>query len=116
MIGNVGNAALSYNDDSPKAPFNPVGNDVDELDNNGDVGENIEDMDIASIGYDLNGRLLPGVVGDEGSGLSLFVSGFDVGESLSEVGMGPETGFMAEVGAEVSLSLPSDTRRRLGDV
>lgn len=114
-MGKVGNAEVSYNDDNPKAPFIFVGKDVDELGSNGDVGENIDDNDIASMGYDLNGRLLPGVLGDEGSGLSLFVSGFEIGESLSEVGIGPKTGFMAEVGAEVSLSLPSETKGRLGE-
>ena len=113
-MGNVGKAELSYNDDKPKAPFIPVGND-DGLDNNGDVGENIDDIDIASMGYDLNGRLLPGVLGDAGSGLSLFVSGFETGESLRDVGIGPDTGFMAELGTETSLSLPSDTNGRGGE-
>ena len=55
------------------------------------------------------------MVGDRGSGLSPVVSGFEIGESLSEVGIGPKTGFMADVGADVSLSLPSETRGRLGE-
>ena len=115
-MGNVGNAALSYNDDNPKAPFKFVGNVVDELGTSGEDGVNIDDNDMASMGYDLNGRLPPGVVGDRGSCLSPLVSGFEIGESLNEVGIGPKTGLMADVGgAEVSLSLPSETSGRLGE-
>ena len=113
-MGNVGKAELSYNDDRPKAPFRLGGKDVG-LVNNGEVGENIDDTDMASIGYDLNGRLLPGVPGDGGSVLSLLMSGFDNGESLRDVGIGPVTGFMDELGAETSLSLPSDTSGLCGD-
>ena len=110
-MGNVGKAELSYNDDRPKAPFRLGGKDVG-LVNNGEVGENIDDTDMASIGNDLNGRLLPG---DGGSVLSLLRSGFDNGESLRDVGIGPVTGFMAELGAEASLSFPSDTSGLCGD-
>lgn len=97
----------SYNEDNPSPTGKPVGKaPVGDAKSEDDGEENIEATESAP--YDLNGLPAFGeCAGDEGKDSELsagLMSEFEHGESRALVGIGPATGFMAELGAEELLS------------